>query len=86
MKFKVEYIFSGLSAILFIQLTKMLAYALPYETMRTIVFSFHLVPFGIGFSGGSVWLIYGYYFVLWVLISLVFVGLYRLFKQIKRRP
>ncbi len=50
-------------------------------------FLFHLYPFGIGFAGADTSFILPYYIALWVVLTLVFLGIRRLIALIfKRSP
>jgi len=45
-------------------------------------FMFHLYPFGIGFSGGDTSKVVIYYLLLWLVLTILFLGLIYLIKLI----
>ena len=56
-----------------------------YYSVCEFCFLFHLIPFGIGFSGGSVLYIIGYYIILFLVLWLIGFGVLKFFSQIKTR-
>jgi hypothetical protein len=64
-------IISTLIAALFLILTALFAFHAFGSVIYTFCFAFHLIPFGIAYSGGSEVYIVLYYIVLWALFSFV---------------
>lgn len=52
------YFLSGCCSLLFIVLTFLLSRRMDLGGISEFAFMFHLLPFGHGFSGGSIWHIY----------------------------
>jgi hypothetical protein len=63
------FIASSIISILFIGLTGLILISKSLSVFYEFAFLFHLIPFGIGFSGGMTIWIYVYYFFLWVALS-----------------
>lgn len=63
------YIVSSIISILFITLTGLIIISNSLSVLYGFAFLFHLIPFGIGFTGGVTIWIYVYYFLLWVGLS-----------------
>lgn len=67
-------VISTLIAALFLILTALFAFhafGILADVVHTFCFAFHLIPFGMAYSGGSEVYIILYYIVLWAFISLV---------------
>lgn len=83
MEIKSEHIFSGLLAFFIIQFSKILAYV-PIDGVNTLAYKLHYYPYHISYKGGGVWKVYGYYILLWLLITGLLFGIYKVFKYFKR--
>jgi len=81
-----ELLIPAISAIAFILIT---AYGsnggFGVGWLSEFCFYFHLIPFGIGFSGGGGIIILVYYLVLWLMLTILFIGLGRLYVLIFKR-
>jgi hypothetical protein len=55
-------------------------------TLQQFCFMFHVIPFGIGFSGGENYLAVIYYFILWIALTFMFLGIRRLITLIFKPP
>jgi hypothetical protein len=53
--------------------------------LQSFCFYFHLIPFGIGFAGGGNFGIVLYYLILWVVLSILFLGIKQLYILIFKR-
>jgi len=62
---------SSIISILFIVVTGWIAFGNALSVAFEFAFLFHLIPFGIGFTGGASILIFLYYLLLWVVLSLL---------------
>jgi hypothetical protein len=80
MKLFKELLFPAIFSIVFILLTAWIAFgAVDPGPLRQFCFYFHLLPFGIGFSGGDTTAILIYYPALWLVLTVFFLGLKRIF-------
>jgi hypothetical protein len=81
-----ELIRPAIFAIIFIFLTAYLSSSgyCP-EFLFQFCFLFHVYPFGIGFSGGDTYLVLIYYIVLWIVLTILFLGMWRLITLIFKR-
>jgi hypothetical protein len=89
MKLLKELLFPAIFSIVFIFLTGWIAFGGMYlGPISSFCFYFHLIPFGIGFSGSndtSIVLIY--YIALWLILTVFFLGTKRIFILLfKRAP
>ncbi|MCB9425905.1 MAG: hypothetical protein H6584_02580 [Flavobacteriales bacterium] len=75
----------GTLSVLFILTTWLIAFHYQIEILYELSFMIHLIPFGIGFGGGSSILIIAYYFVLWLILSVILKGLASLFFRSKSK-
>ncbi|HZX57142.1 MAG TPA: hypothetical protein VFE54_00395 [Mucilaginibacter sp.] len=79
-----ELIIPAITAVAFILLTGYLAFN-SIGWLADACFMFHLFPFGIGFSGGGGLVILIYYLVLWLVLTVLFLGIKRLITLIFKR-
>jgi hypothetical protein len=75
-----HFLLGGVFAFLFIIFSAIFGI---YYSVCEFCFLFHLIPFGIGFSAGSVLYIFGYYIILFLLLWLMGFGILKFFRQIK---
>jgi hypothetical protein len=82
-----ELLFPAIFSIVFIFLTGWIAFGpVDLGSLRQFCFYFHLLPFGIGFSGStdtSTTLIY--YIALWLALTVFFLGIKRIFSLLFKR-
>ena len=76
-----HFLLGGVFSFLVIILTAIFGLFYP---ISDFCFLFHLIPFGIGFSGGSVLYIIGYYIILFLVLWLMGFGILKFFEQIKK--
>lgn len=85
-KFK-SYLLSALISIAIIISTGWIAFnshtSIP--GLHEICFYFHLIPFGIGFTGGSVFSMCLYYFALWSILTIVLIPILKLLHSSKNK-
>lgn len=70
---------SSIISAVFILLTGWISFSHTISILFEFTFIFHLIPFGIGFTGGATILIFVYYFLLWIGLSLLFSPIVRAF-------
>jgi Permuted papain-like amidase enzyme, YaeF/YiiX, C92 family len=76
---------SSLISVLIILLTGWISFSNVTSTAFEFSFFFHLIPFGIGFSGGAKILIFLYYLLLWLGLSLLIIPFVRAFYSSKNK-
>lgn len=76
---------SSIISVLFILVTGWIAFGLTMSIAFEFAFLFHLIPFGIGFTGGASILIYLYYLILWAILSLMINPIVRAFYSSKNK-
>jgi hypothetical protein len=89
MKLFKELLFPAIFSIVFIFLTGWIAFGpVDLGPLRQFCFYFHLFPFGLGFSGSTdTFPVLIYYFVLWLVLTVLFLGIKRIFSLLfKRAP
>lgn len=81
------YLLSALISIAIILSTGWIAFNshTSISILHEICFYFHLIPFGIGFTGGSELSMFLYYFALWSVITLVLIPIVKLFHSSKNK-
>jgi len=75
-----SFINSAIFSFLFLVITGMLAFYLTMPVISDICFYIHLIPFGIGFTGGSNWEMARYYFIVWIVLTILFGSIAYLYK------
>gem|GEM_PF-5843532 len=85
MKKLTPYILSALISALVILLTGWIAFSSNISILHDICFYFHLIPFGIGFSGGSTISIILYYSILWIVLALVMLPIVKIHDSAKSK-
>lgn len=81
MKKYLVIITSSIISVLFILLTGWIAFGHAMSVAFEFAFLFHLIPFGIGFTGGASILIFLYYILLWAGLSLLISPIVRAFNK-----
>lgn len=76
---------SSIISVLFILVTGWIAFGNAMSVAFEFSFLFHLIPFGIGFTGGASILIYLYYLLLWGALSLLISPIIRAFNSSKNK-
>jgi hypothetical protein len=76
---------SSIISILFILVTGWISFGNAMSVAFEFAFLFHLVPFGIGFTGGASIFIYLYYLLLWIGLSLLISPLIKVFYLSKNK-
>ena len=76
---------SSIISALFILVTAWIAFGHAISVASEFALLFHLFPFGIGFAGGASILIFLYYLLLWVVLSLLFSPIVKVFYLSKNR-
>lgn len=87
MKKITPYFLSALISLTIILITGWIAFYshTSISILHEVCFYFHLIPFGIGFSGGSTSSMVLYYFGLWSVITLVLIPIVKLFNSSKNK-
>lgn len=89
MKKAIVYIIvSGIIAAFWLLLTGWLAFGhfTRYDSfLHTFSFYFHIIPFGIGFGGGTTISFYISYLIIWLVITLFLVPIVKVYFSIKRK-
>lgn len=79
-----ELAIPALLSLIFIVLTGLIGGdTIPIPFLQQFCFMFHLIPFGIGFAGGDTYQIILYYLVLWLVLSLLFLGIKHLIRPMR---
>ncbi len=79
MKLIKELMFPAVLSLAFIILTAVIGSGEYFGgALQQLCFMFHVIPFGIGFSGGENYLSVIYYIVLWLALTFMFLGIRRL--------
>jgi hypothetical protein len=90
MKLLKELLFPAIFSIVFIFLTGWVAFSLSFGfwPLKQFCFFFHIIPFGMGFSGGiDTFTALIYYPILWLVLTVFFLGIRRIFSLLfKRAP
>jgi len=73
-----EVLFAAIFALAFIFLTGYGA-TVGSGWLMEFCFMFHLYPFGLGFAGGGGVAVMVYYLILWAALTILFLGIKRLF-------
>ena len=81
---KKSWVISSVFSLGFILLTWLLSYDYHLGWLSEISFYLHLIPWGIGFSGGSYWTSIFYYVGLWVALTAVFKMIYIVYRSLKQ--
>jgi hypothetical protein len=76
---------SGLISVIIILLTGWIGAYSNISGLQEICFYFHLIPFGIGFSGGNTSSIIIYYLILWIVLALVMNPIIIIFDSLKNK-
>ncbi len=79
------YFLSAKISLVIILLTGWIAFSSNISILQEICFYFHLIPFGIGFSGGSTLLIILYYLALLFVVSLITFPLVQIYYSSKNK-
>ena len=76
-----ELIIPALLAVVFILLTALIgAGVIDIEFLLPLCVIFHIIPFGIAFAGGGLYLVIIYYLVLWIILTFLFLVIKGLIK------
>lgn len=76
---------SSIISILFILVTGWISFGNAMSVAFEFAFIFHVIPFGIGFTGGASIMIYLYYLLLWIGLSLLISPIVRAFYSSKNK-
>lgn len=76
---------SGIISILFILLTAWVSFSHTHSVLFDFAFIFHVIPYGIGFTGEDPVWTWVYYFFLWLGLSFVFSLIVEAYRSSKRK-
>lgn len=79
------YIVSGIISVIIILLTGWIAFYRGTSILHDICFFFHLIPFGIGFSGGGTASVILYYFILWIVLAVVIIPIVAIYNSSRNK-